>query len=122
MAGYGTASRSMVYYPVVNNFTTATGGFIDTSFNGRSIFRQVISPVYFLLHNTFGDELKNLDSMYIQCNNNPIYFLIGNPNAGWSIATQVLLAFHILFVNILLINLLIAMFRYSNLYALFFCI
>jgi hypothetical protein len=38
-------------------------------------------------------------------------FRKANPNAGWSIATQVLLAIHMLFVNVLLTNLLIAMFR-----------
>ena len=37
--------------------------------------------------------------------------VLGNQNSATSIATQVLLAFHMLFVNILLINLLIAMFR-----------
>ena len=37
--------------------------------------------------------------------------IIENPNAASAIATQVLLALHMLFVNILLINLLIAMFR-----------
>ncbi|CAF3846816.1 unnamed protein product, partial [Rotaria sp. Silwood1] len=34
----------------------------------------------------------------------------GNPSAGWSITNHILLAAHMLFVNILLINLLIAMF------------
>ena len=41
----------------------------------------------------------------------PAFQQIAHPDAGWSIATQVLLAGHMLFVNILLINLLIAMFR-----------
>jgi hypothetical protein len=36
------------------------------------------------------------------------------PDAGYSIATHVLLAIHVLFVNILLTNLLIAMFRYVS--------
>ncbi len=43
------------------------------------------------------------------------YFRTANPNAGWSIATQVLLAFHMLFVNVLLASLLIAMFGYIDL-------
>jgi hypothetical protein len=38
-------------------------------------------------------------------------FLKGDQDAGWSISTHVLLAIHMLFVNILLTNLLIAMFR-----------
>ena len=36
---------------------------------------------------------------------------LGHPDYGTAVATHVLLAFHMLFVNILLINLLIAMFR-----------
>jgi hypothetical protein len=63
MIGYGVASRSMVYYPVVNNFTIATGGSIDTSFNGRSVFHQILYPVYYFLHGGFDSELTNLDSM-----------------------------------------------------------
>jgi len=39
--------------------------------------------------------------------------LIENPDYATSIATQVLLAFHMLFVNILLVNLLIAMFSFT---------
>jgi len=65
MIGYGVASRSMVYYPIVNNFTTATGGFIDTSFDGRDVFRQILYPVYYFLHGDVRTELENLDSMYI---------------------------------------------------------
>ncbi|CAF1174559.1 unnamed protein product [Rotaria sordida] len=103
MISYGVASRSMVYYPIVNNFTTETGGPIDTSFDGRNVFRQIIYPVYYLLHGEFGNERLSLES---------------NPNAGWSITTQILLAIHMLFVNILLINLLIAMFskRFDKVY------
>jgi hypothetical protein len=55
----------MVYYPVVNNFTTETGGTIDISFDGRAVFRQVIYPVYYLLYTQFGNELSNLDGMDI---------------------------------------------------------
>lgn len=40
-----------------------------------------------------------------------LWDFLGDQNSATSIATQVLLAFHMLFVNILLINLLIAMFR-----------
>lgn len=43
-----------------------------------------------------------------------LLFQIENPNASWSIATHVLLAAHMLFVNILLTNLLIAMFKYED--------
>ncbi|CAF4924916.1 unnamed protein product, partial [Rotaria sp. Silwood1] len=95
MIGYGVASRSMVYYPVENGFTTKTNGSIDNSFDGRAVFHQVLYPVYYLLYSQFGNELQNLDN---------------NSDAGWSIATHVLLAFHMIFVNLLLANLLIAMF------------
>ncbi|UJR26318.1 hypothetical protein I4U23_007656 [Adineta vaga] len=103
MAGYGVASRSMTYYPIVNNFTQETGGSIDARFDGRSIFRNIAYPVYYLLYGEFGNELSSLDD---------------HSDAGWSIATHVLLAIHMIFVNILLTNLLIAMFskRFDEVY------
>ncbi|CAF1116563.1 unnamed protein product, partial [Adineta steineri] len=54
MTGYGVASRSMVYYsnPTLFNDTTT-----DTSFDGRSIFRQIIYPVYYLMYGQMGNEL-----------------------------------------------------------------
>jgi hypothetical protein len=64
MAGYGVASRSMVYFPVANNFTTETGGVIDNSFDGRSVFRYIAYPVYYLLYGQFGYELQSLDGVY----------------------------------------------------------
>jgi hypothetical protein len=63
MIGYGVASRSMVYYPIANGFTTETGGPIDISFDGRDVFRQILSPVYYLLYGEFGNETTSLDSM-----------------------------------------------------------
>ncbi|CAF1184605.1 unnamed protein product [Adineta steineri] len=59
MTGYGVASRSMVYYsnPTLFNDTTT-----DTSFDGRSIFRQIIYPVYYLMYGQMGNELTDLDS------------------------------------------------------------
>jgi len=73
MTAYGVASRSMVYYPVVNDFTTATGGLINTSFDGRAIFHQILYPVYYFLYGQFTQELANLDSMYICYNSDYIY-------------------------------------------------
>ncbi|CAF1094081.1 unnamed protein product [Adineta steineri] len=100
MTGYGVASRSMVYYsnPTLFNDTTT-----DTSFDGRSIFRQIIYPVYYLMYGQMGNELTDLNTY---------------PDAAWSIATQILLAIQMLFVNILLTNLLIAMFskRFDQVY------
>lgn len=57
MTGYGVSSRSMVYYANPDIFTD-----IDTSFNGRSIFRQIAYPVYYLMYGETGDELADLDS------------------------------------------------------------
>ncbi|CAF1532094.1 unnamed protein product [Adineta ricciae] len=87
MIAYGVVSRTMYTY---NNETVL--------FNGRSIFRNIIYPVYYLMYGNVGDELTALDE---------------NQSAGTAIATHVLLAFHMLFVNILLINLLIAMFSFT---------
>jgi hypothetical protein len=61
MAGYGVASRSMVYYPKENDFTTDSNGTIDDSFNARSVFRQIAYPVYYLMYGEFGNELTTLD-------------------------------------------------------------
>ena len=44
-----------------------------------------------------------------------LLLLVAPEAAGTIIATQVIFAFHMLFVNILLINLLIALFRYVKL-------
>lgn len=110
MTGYGVTSRSMVYYPHADKFNDTD---IDTSFSGRSIFRQIAYPVYYLMYGEFGNELGNLDgknlesSRFVPMRNCWIEY----PDAGWSISTHVLLAIHMLFVNILLTNLLIAMFR-----------
>jgi hypothetical protein len=65
MIGYGVASRSLVYYPIANGFTTVTGGSIDPNFDGRSVFHQVLYPVYYFLYGQFTDELANLDSMSV---------------------------------------------------------
>lgn len=68
MIGYAVSSRSMVYYPKENNFTIATGGSIDTSFSGRPVFRNLMYPVYYMLHGQISQELSNFDSMYIENN------------------------------------------------------
>lgn len=63
MIAYSVASRSMVYYPPENGLTTQTGGSLDISFSGKHIFRNVLYPVYYLLHGEFRNELKTLDGM-----------------------------------------------------------
>ncbi|CAF1216246.1 unnamed protein product, partial [Rotaria magnacalcarata] len=91
MIGYGVASRSMYSFddPTQNDYLT---------FDGRSIFRHILYPTYYLMYGSTDSEKAALDQ---------------NPDYSTSIATQVLLAFHMLFVNVLLINLLIAMFSYT---------
>ncbi|CAF3545898.1 unnamed protein product [Rotaria socialis] len=80
--GYGITSRSM----------TAYGTF---DLDGRQFFRNIVYPVYYFVLGKFDDELAQLDI---------------TPDVNTTIATQVMLAFHMLIVNILLLNLLIALF------------
>ncbi|CAF0881591.1 unnamed protein product [Adineta steineri] len=91
MLAYGAVSRSMYDFG-----PDANGN--DLTFDGRSIFRHIIYPVYYLMYGSTDSETGALDQ---------------NPDMATSIATHILLAFHMLFVNILLINLLIAMFSYT---------
>ena len=63
MTGYGVTSRSMVYYPHADKFNDTD---IDTSFSGRSIFRQIAYPVYYLMYGEFGNELGNLDGKNLE--------------------------------------------------------
>ena len=58
MIAYGVASRSMAYYPNPYSFTANN---TNTAFDGRSIFRQIIYPVYYFMHGHFEPELANLD-------------------------------------------------------------
>ncbi|UJR35044.1 hypothetical protein I4U23_027820 [Adineta vaga] len=91
MVAYGVTSRAMYNYNSDDDSD-------DLAFNGRSIFRHIMYPSYYLMYGETGGEMDALDR---------------NPNMPTSIATHVLLAFHMLFVNILLINLLIAMFSFT---------
>ncbi|CAF1203398.1 unnamed protein product [Adineta steineri] len=83
--GYGVSSRSMTAY-----------GSID--FKGRNIFRDIVYPVYYFVHGSFDNERTQLEA---------------TPDSGTTIVTQIIFAFHMLFVNILLINLLIALFSFT---------
>jgi len=117
MIGYGVTTRSMYFYQDEYGLTLADNGTIDTSFDGRSVFRQVLYPVYYFLHGEIGSELDSLNSMSNEMYFCLIYiflFRIENANAAGSITSYVLFAAQMLFVNILLTNLLIAMFRYCH--------
>ena len=76
MTGYGVASRAMTYYPNANGFTRADGGPIDNSFDGRSVFRYIIYPVYYMMYGQISTELEHLDSMYIRCHSDHTYYMI----------------------------------------------
>ena len=62
MIGYGVASRSMTYYPEGNDVIIRGGYSVNSSFDGQSVFRQIIYPVYYLMYGEFGVELTNLNS------------------------------------------------------------
>ncbi|CAF4285885.1 unnamed protein product [Rotaria sp. Silwood2] len=111
MIAYGVTSRSMYNYNADNNTD-------DLEFDGRSVFRHIVYPTYYLMYGSTDNELTALDRIVLFYFDDKFYIdlffcLIENPDLSTSIATQVLLAFHMLFVNILLINLLIAMFSYT---------
>ena len=55
MIAYGVASRSMAYYP------NSEFNQYDISFDGRSIFRQIVYPVYYLMYVDMGNETTYLD-------------------------------------------------------------
>ncbi|CAF1230161.1 unnamed protein product [Rotaria sordida] len=97
MIAYGVASRAMYKYNEDDKCNEDAHN-DDLTFNGRSIFRHILYPSYYLMYGSTEKELKALDE---------------NRDLSTAIATQILLAFHMLFVNILLINLLIAMFSYT---------
>ena len=58
MLGYGVASRSMFYNLYKPDFYPYN---ISQGFDGRSVFRDIVYPVYYLLHGTVQTELTNLD-------------------------------------------------------------
>ena len=93
---------------------TAYGTF---DFDGRQFFHNVVYPVYYFVLGSFDSELTQLEGRlpYIENESfspHDIFFPSATPDADTSIATQIMFAFHMLFVNILLLNLLIALFRY----------
>ncbi|CAF0730867.1 unnamed protein product [Adineta steineri] len=91
IAAYGVVSRSLIFYNRVE-------------FSGRAIFSQILYEPYWFVYGAVSDKefLENQT----------------DPSTSSSIkaeatATHVLLAFHMLFINILLLNLLVAVFADS---------
>lgn len=93
---YGVSSRAMVHPN-------------SLSFNARDIFSKLVYRPYFFLYGYFEEELKYLDELVSSKNdsNNGVRDDITSA----ATATYILLALHMLFINILLINLLIATFK-----------
>ncbi|CAF0870280.1 unnamed protein product, partial [Didymodactylos carnosus] len=91
IAAYGVVSRSMISY-----------GNVD--FSGRGIFSNILYPPYWFLYGNTGDELSTLDNMINGDNST-------STGVAEATATHVLLAIHTLFIQILLLNLLIAVFN-----------
>ena len=105
MAAYGVVSRAMILYKQV-------------PFTGSGIFSHIFYEPYWFMYGEVSDKAL-LDGVYL-------FFLfenhllarhdiemIGNSTVGSeaeAVATHVLLAFHMLFINVLLLNLLVAVF------------
>lgn len=105
MTAYAVASRTMF------NFNSSS----PILFDGRSIFRNLIYPTYYLMYGNIGGELTSLDGRKQNLTDSTkekcrFFSISADLDSSVSIATHILLAFHMLFVNILLINLLIATF------------
>ncbi|CAF1565145.1 unnamed protein product, partial [Didymodactylos carnosus] len=82
--GYSVASRAV-----------CLNGQIE--FSGKGIFRQIFYPVYYMMYGIFDTDFQVLDeSLHV--------------DSLESASAHVLLAIHVMFVNVLLLNLLIAMF------------
>lgn len=103
MTAYGVASRSMAFYGTFH-------------FGVREFFHRVLYPVYYLLYTNVSGELNGLDgqmktSFENERQSQTLFSSLESMNISSGIATHFLLAFHMLLINILLVNLLIAMFK-----------
>ncbi|CAF1001217.1 unnamed protein product [Rotaria sordida] len=92
IAAYGVVSRALTMYA-------------ELEFTARSIFTAVFYQPYWFLYSIVEEEKSNLD------------YIISNATSSERVAeatvTHVLLACHMLFINILILNLLIAVFNFS---------
>jgi len=107
VAAYGVASRTMIKQG-------------EMAFTAQSIFENIFYAPYWFLYEDADDEKKSLDSQrvtsyHLNYVSVLVLDIIGNNTTSLraeAVATHVLLAFHMLFFNILLLNLLIAVFAY----------
>ncbi|CAF3900565.1 unnamed protein product [Rotaria sp. Silwood2] len=93
IAAYGVVSRALIHYKQV-------------PFTGRGIFSEIFYEPYWFIHGEFSD--KDLLDERIKNGTND-----GGGGVAEATATHVLLGFHMLFINILLLNLLVAVFADS---------
>ena len=91
----------------------------NISIYSRQFLYDVIYPVYYFVHGSIDNERTTLESKNIISKKRMTmhrYFSSflskAKQDASAFVATKVMFAFHMLIVNILLINLLIALFRY----------
>ncbi|CAF3799568.1 unnamed protein product [Adineta steineri] len=91
IAAYGVVSRALVMYDTLD-------------FTAKSIFTGIFYQPYWLLYSEADAELGNLDAIINGTN---------SEMAAEATVNQVLLAFHMILINILILNLLIAVFNFT---------
>ena len=109
ISAYGVVSRAMIKHG-------------DVQFTAYGIFTDVFYAPYWFLYSVVDDEKKQLDgNIYVKFHwqillSSPTGLISNSSSnlAAEAIATHVLLAFHMVFINILLLNLLIAVFAYVD--------
>lgn len=65
MIGYGVASRAMYDYDAAQADENNYKG--NLTFDGRSVFRHILYPSYYLMYGVTDDEFKALDRKICQC-------------------------------------------------------
>ena len=109
IAAYGVVSRGLFMYN-------------DLNFTFKSVFANIFYRPYWFLYSVVEDETKYLDGKSFllgQQSQFPSILDIISSNTSTSIqkteatATHILLSFHMLFINILILNLLIAVFKHD---------
>ena len=92
----------------------------NISVNSRQFLYDIIYPVYYFVHGSFDNERSALEGKNTIWNRNeyiyscmfPFISFKAKQDANTFVVAKIMFVFHMLFVNILLLNLLIALFRY----------
>ncbi|CAM4773277.1 unnamed protein product [Rotaria magnacalcarata] len=93
IAAYGVVSRALIYYK-------------EVPFTSRGIFSGIFYEPYWFIHGEVSDK-DLLDERIMNGTND------GGKGVAEATATHILLGFHMLFINVLLLNLLVAVFADS---------